>query len=161
MDRKARMKSMVIKKAGEDDLPEILELQKLAYQSEAALHDDWNIQPLTQTLGRLRLEFASKIVLKALAQDRLIGSVRGYVRGQTGFVEKLIVHPDAQKQGIGSALLEAMETAMPEARRFRLFTGHLSDSNLSFYRKRGYSEFKREKINDKLTLVWLEKIKPH
>ena len=29
----------------------ILELQKLAYQSEARLYEDWTLPPLTQTLG--------------------------------------------------------------------------------------------------------------
>ena len=35
------------------DLPKILELQYLAYQSEAALFGDPNIPPLTETLEEL------------------------------------------------------------------------------------------------------------
>lgn len=32
--------------AGRDDAAAILELQRLAYQSEAELYQDWNIPPL-------------------------------------------------------------------------------------------------------------------
>jgi len=38
-----------ITKAIADDLQEILDLQKLAYTSEAELYEDFTIQPLRQT----------------------------------------------------------------------------------------------------------------
>lgn len=34
-----------------DDAPELLALQRLAYQSEARLYGDWAIPPLTKRLG--------------------------------------------------------------------------------------------------------------
>ena len=40
----------MITKALYSDLEEILALQKLAYQSEAELYDDYTIPPLTQSL---------------------------------------------------------------------------------------------------------------
>ncbi len=42
---------MIIVKAGQDDLQEILDLQYLAYQSEAKLFNDPDIPPLRQTLA--------------------------------------------------------------------------------------------------------------
>ena len=39
----------------------ILALQKLAYESEARLYDDWKLPPLTQTLDSLQAEFASTL----------------------------------------------------------------------------------------------------
>jgi len=59
-----------------DDAPEILALQKHAYQSEARLYDDWNLPPFTQKLDALRAEFAASRVLKALEGHTLVGSVR-------------------------------------------------------------------------------------
>jgi hypothetical protein len=39
---------MKIEKANYEDLAEILDLQKLAYQSEAQILNDYSIQPLNQ-----------------------------------------------------------------------------------------------------------------
>jgi len=50
-------------------LAEILSLQKLAYQSEAKLLNDYTIQPLTQTLIELQNEFnkyGTGVILKLI-----------------------------------------------------------------------------------------------
>ncbi len=148
---------MNIEVAGVEDAPELLELQKLAYQSEAELYQDPGIPPLVETLDELRAEFQTKTVLCVREGGRLVGSVRGAVQDGVGLVERLITHPDHQGRGIGSALLVALEGRWMDARGFRLFTGHRSARNLAFYQKRGYREFKREPITEKLSFVWLEK----
>ena len=51
-------------KAGKEDLQEILDLQHLAYQSEAALFGRQDIQPLTETLEELTAEYDAGTVLK-------------------------------------------------------------------------------------------------
>ncbi len=51
--------------AGVEDAEEILALQHLAYQSEAALHDDYSIPPLSQTLSEIRAQFSGFSFLKA------------------------------------------------------------------------------------------------
>ena len=47
---------MIILPACESDLPQILALQKAAFESEARLVENWNIPPLTQTLEELVAE---------------------------------------------------------------------------------------------------------
>ncbi len=54
-------------------------------------------------------------------------------------------------------LMAYIEKYHPGVERFELFTGHRSVRNLYLYRKLGYSEFKREKINDSLVFVFMEK----
>ncbi len=102
-----------------EDAPAILELQKLAYQSEARLYDDWNIPPLTQTLDELIDDFTTKTCLKAQAEDKIVGSVKGFQVGDTCYIERLIVHPNFQGQGIGTALMAQIESCFdslsPEA----------------------------------------------
>lgn len=65
-----------IVRATQDDAPEILALQKIAYVSEAEIYDDFDIPPLHQTLEETRGEFQNWTVLKALIQDSIVGSVR-------------------------------------------------------------------------------------
>ena len=68
---------MKIVKAEYKDLSEILKLQYLAYQSEAALFGTDDIPPLKETLEEVQEEYNSGVVLKMVSEDdSIIGSVR-------------------------------------------------------------------------------------
>jgi ribosomal protein S18 acetylase RimI-like enzyme len=148
---------MKIEQAQMEDAAVILALQKLCYRSEAELHDDFTIPPLKQTLEEIQTEFAQQVVLKAVIEGQVIGSVRAYMRGENCSVGKLIVHPNYQNRGIGTRLMYEIERRFPAAQRFELFTGHKSQRNLHLYGKLGYTEFKRQSISDKLTLIFMKK----
>ena len=150
---------MTITKAEKNDLPAILSLQKLAYQSEAKLVNDFTIPPLTQTLEGITADFNDGVILKAVEEsnpDGIIGSVRGRISGNTLRIGRLIVDPAFQNQGIGTALLLHIESLYPDA-RYELFTSDKSSKNLSLYVKNGYREFKREPLNERVNFVFLEK----
>lgn len=149
-------KSNQIQKVKKKDLEEILALQKLSYQSEAELNNDFNIPPLTQTLDEIRAEFEQATFLKVTDGEKIIGSVRAHEKDGTCHIGRLIVHPDFQNRGIGSRLLKAIEEKF-NCKRFELFTGERSERNLYLYKKFGYREFKRMALNEKTTLVFLEK----
>lgn len=150
---------MIIEQALERDLLDILELQKLAYQSEAEIYNDYSIPPLTQTLDEIKEDFTFQVFLKAVIKNKIIGSVRAYKEEDTLYIGRLIVHPDFQNQGIGTKLLKEIEAKFNDVKRFELFTGYKSKKNLYLYRKFGYSIFKSEKISENLTLDYLEKNK--
>jgi ribosomal protein S18 acetylase RimI-like enzyme len=148
---------VVIERADVVDAQAILDLQKLAYLSEAAIYDDYTLPPLTQTLEGVVADFARHVVLKASLDGRLVGSVRGRLDGATCFVARLIVHPDVQDRGIGTALMRQLEQRFPEAERFELFTGVLSERPLHLYDKLGYRAIRTERQTDKVDIVFLEK----
>ena len=149
---------MEIIKATLNDLPAILNLQKLAYQSEAELVDDYFIPPLTQTLDGIKDDFNNGIILKAVETDEIIGSVRVRFSDNTLHIGRMIVSPTQQNKGIGTALLHAAEALYPKA-RYELFTSEKSERNLYLYKKNGYKEFKREPMNANINLIYLEKCK--
>jgi ribosomal protein S18 acetylase RimI-like enzyme len=141
---------------------EILALQKLAYQSEAELYDAYDIPPLTQSLAEMEVDLAQQHVLKLVqaarpGRPRIVGSVRAYEQGGTCHIGRLIVHPEHQNRGLGTRLMREIEAAFPQVERFELFTGHKSERNLYLYSKLGYTEFRREPVDDKLVIVFLEK----
>ena len=152
MARNAKIK---IIKSVESDAPDVLRLQYAAYQSEAELYNGFTIQPLTQTLDELLLEYRRGIVLKAVSGDEIIGSVRAFTDGDTGYIGKL-VHPDHQGMGLGKQLLAAIESKL-QKKRFELFTGEKSERNLHLYEKAGYTRFREETDESGITYVYLEK----
>jgi len=147
---------MSIEKAEKADADEILRVQYAAYQSEAELYNNYSIQPLTQTAEQIIEEFNNGVVLKAVKNGRIIGSVRAYEKENTVYIGKLIVLPEYQNQGIGKSLLRAIEDEF-HGKRYELFTGEKSEKNLKLYEKCGYTRFKKEKIAPELVYVYLEK----
>ena len=150
---------LIIKHAKSADLPHILQLQKACYRSEAAIYNDYAIPPLQQDFQALENEFSGCIFLKAVAANEIVGSVRAFFNGDTCFIGKLIVKEEVQNQGIGKLLLRKIEESFPASKRFELFTGHKSNKNLYLYRKLGYKEFRKEIINNNITMIYLEKSK--
>ncbi len=141
------------------DAAAILDLQKLAYASEAELYQDFALPPLLQTLPQMQAQFSNHVILKAVRGGVILGSVRGVMAGDTCLVGRLIVHPKAQCQGLGTRLMREIEARFASARRFELFTGHRSAGNLRLYWRLGYREFDRRLVNEGLTLVYLENVK--
>jgi ribosomal protein S18 acetylase RimI-like enzyme len=148
---------MIITQATADDAAEILDLQKLAYQSEAAIYQDYGIPPLTQTLAEIKAELLRRHFLKAVAAWRIVGSVRASIERGTCYIGRLIIDPTYQNQGLGTKLMAEIEACFLDAQRYELFTGHRSVRNLHLYQKLGYRPVRSEKVSEKLTMVFLEK----
>jgi GNAT superfamily N-acetyltransferase len=148
----------MITKAEREDLPEILELQYLAYREQAVIYNDFSIRPLTQTFEEIVTEYDNGVFLKAVNDDGvIIGSVRARADGGTLFIGRLMVHPDVQGLGIGTELLTAIEKECPQE-RYELFTGVKSMDNIRMYERLGYSRFKEEEgARPGITLVYMQK----
>jgi ribosomal protein S18 acetylase RimI-like enzyme len=148
---------LIIEQAKVEDAAAILSLQHLAYQTEGEIYNDYTIPPLIQTLDELKEEFGEYLVLKAIINDRIVGSVRGRMDEDTCYVGRLIVHPEYRNQGIGRKLMDELEPRFPDARVFQLFTGHKSKNNIILYQKLGYRISSREPVTSGITLVHMTK----
>ena len=146
-----------IVKANREDMEEILELQYLAYQSEAALFGSRDIPPLKETLEEVYKEYDEGLVLKMKCGSKIIGSVRAREQDGTVYIGKLMVHPDYQKRGFGKRLLLEVETYFP-GKRYELFTSTRSTDNIRLYKSVGYKEFDQKAVNEELVFVYMEKI---
>jgi ribosomal protein S18 acetylase RimI-like enzyme len=148
---------MVIEKALFCDIAEILTLQKLAFQSEAKLFNDYLIIPLTQSIESIEEDFKNNLYLKAVHNGKIIGSIRAYVKENICYIGRLFVHPDHQNKGIGKSLMYHIEELFNSCKKYSLFTAKRVSKNLYFYNKLGYSIVREEKINENLTFVYYEK----
>ncbi len=151
---------MHIDSASVSDAANILELQRLAYQSEAALYHDWSIPPLTQTLEELRTEMSRMAFLKAIENEVVVGSVRAAEHDGTCSIGRLIVHPQYQRRGIGTHLMVAIEAMFPNAAIFELFTGSKSLGNIRLYERLGYTASRTARLSDTVSLVFMSKRGP-
>ena len=146
-----------IEKAEREDLNDILELQYLAYQSEAALFGTNDIPPLRQTLDEVVKEYNVGTILKMVDENGIIiGSVRAKENNDTVYIGKLMVHPDYRGNGFGTKLLSEIEHLFPN-KRYELFTSTRSVDNIRLYQKSGYKIFSERIENDELTFVYMEK----
>jgi len=170
-------------RADETDAPEILALQKIAYQSEVELYGDDSLPALQQTLQDLLNDFERQpareisllgarhdrpeteagtdhiVFLKAVVNGKIIGSIRGYAIDNTAYLSRMIVHPYFRRRGIGRRLLTEMEQVFPEVTRFEAKTGHQSKRNIFQLEKVGYQVFRTEPFNASITWIYLEKMR--
>jgi ech hydrogenase subunit C len=149
----------IYQRANKSDAPEILGLQKTAYQSEAEIYGDDSLPALHQTLEELQKEFdqPGQMFLKTVINGKIIGSMRGHALNDTAYLSRVLVHPYFRGRGIGRRLVEETEKAFPGAKRFEVKTGHKSERNLFQFRAQGYEQFKTEPFTPAITWVYLQK----
>ena len=108
-------------------------------------YDEREILPLYASVGwtaytdqpeTLRRGFENSLLtLAAYEENRLIGILRAVGDGQTiVFVQDLLILPEYQRRGVGTALLRELLARYPQVRQIEL-TADDSPSLLAFYRK--------------------------
>lgn len=129
-----------IKRAEKNDLTLILELQKKSFNEVAKILNNFNIQPLQQTLEEIEKELNDGIILKyELKTGEIIGSVRANITEHNiCYIGKLIVDPEYQNRGIGQMLMLEIEKYFSNCSKFYLFTGTKTPNTLHVYKKMGY-----------------------
>ena len=82
----------------------------------------------------------SMLVLAAYDGEELLGIIRTVGDGATiVFVQDILVFPDKQRQGIGTALLKEILNRYPDVRQIELATDNTAKT-MAFYKLMGFSE---------------------
>ena len=83
----------------------------------------------------------SLLVLAAYENDELLGIIRVVGDGSTIiFVQDILVFPNHQRKGAGTALLKAVLDRYPDVRQIELTTDNTPET-IAFYKSLGFSEF--------------------
>ena len=141
------------------DADAVLAVQRAAFAIEARHYDDPELPPLVETIDQVAATIAAGEVLVARLDGQVVGSVRRVLTGDEVEIGRLSVLPAHQGRGVGGRLLAAAED-IPGASTALLFTGHLSVDNLGLYHRRGYREFARRQVSERVELVYLRKSLP-
>jgi ribosomal protein S18 acetylase RimI-like enzyme len=146
-----------ILRATTDDAAVILAIQKRAFAEEARRCGDWEIPPLTESLEAVAGHIDTATVLIARVGEQVVGSVRGLVADNVCTIRGLSVERGFEGQGIGAALLGAIEQAHPDAAHFDLLTNNATASNVHFYQRRGYRILDLQQYSEQITLAHMGK----
>ena len=114
------------------------------------------VRYLKQTIDEVIEEYHKGVILKLVADNKIIGSIRAWETEGTAHVGKLMVHPDYRHCGYGTKLLNEIESYFSQ-KRFVLFTSTRSINNLRMYQRMGYKEFERKDVTAELEFIYLEK----
>lgn len=154
------MNKIQIAKAEPTDAEEILRIQKLAFQSEAEIHSNFNIPPLVQTLESVYNDFSSFDFYKALLEGKIVGVIKvQLVNKHKLWIGRLVVDPEYQNRGIGKFIMLEIERKYKFVKIYELFTGEKSSRNIRFYKSLGYqiTEYFHEPEHEHILLVRMVK----
>ena len=132
-------------------------MQKLAYQSEARLYDDWSLPPLTQTLESLRDEFDNSVVLKALMTARSWVRCARAMRTTSATSGGSSCSRTCRAAASAPGSCAHIEREFARTQRFELFTGSRSEGNIRLYERLGYRRRREQPLSPGVTLVFMEK----
>lgn len=95
----------------------------------------------TGNMPALREGFRNSLLtLAAYEGEDLLGLIRTVGDGATiVFIQDILVFPDKQRQGVGTALLRAVLDRFPNVRQIELATDSRPET-VAFYRSMGFSE---------------------
>ena len=114
----------------------LLRVQHAAYAVEAMLIGDDRIPPLHEDLDDLRN--APLLWLAAFTGDAVVGAVAWTEDGAVVDIDRLVVAPDAHRQGVGSALVRAV-VRRAAGRRTTVSTGRENALARRLYERLGFT----------------------
>lgn len=115
---------------------QIVEVERAGYQVEARLTGYDGMPGLHQDAPAVMA--LDLLVLGAMDADQLVG-VLGYTRhGALVDVDRLAVHPDHFRRGIGGSLLDDLHQREADARRIEVMTSTGNTPAISLYLRSGY-----------------------
>lgn len=156
------MKESIIKieKAEETDLDEILVVVNKVNQewySTIIPAEHWYEPFLTKQQIQKMSEIMDFFIHRQGDSIVAVGSF-GTIDDESAWIPMMYVRSNSQRKGIGSSLLHHLEEIAQQRdfRRVKLETDSKAEWALNFYRKHGYSIFKKDK-NPWGYHIWLEK----
>ena len=141
---------MKIKKATEEDIKEIQELNHLLFVEDSrwtsGLNADWPFSKDGKEYFRKRIR--NGIVLVTEEGKKIVGYIYGNIieqawrEGLTAEIENMLVLAELRGQGIGSSLLEKLEEEAKARGAARIVVEAFAGNSkaMEFYRKRGFME---------------------
>ena len=151
---------MKLIKATPHDIPELYDLQLLAFESEAEMIGSRDVPALMESREHDQAYFVNWTTMKLVDEgDKIVGAIRYRPDGGLIDVGRLMVHPDYRHQGLAQQMLLEVDRACPNEIK-ELYTCTKSWINIRLYDKMGYVPVKEVTEDSGLSFVYMRK-SPH
>ena len=151
---------LTIQRATASDVDAMHGIQMRAFEEEGRRCGTQALPPLQETRASIAAHVESEIALVARDGRTVVGCVRGLRRGAVCTVRALVVEPSRHGQGIGAALLRALEAGLVGVERIELTTNTVMERNVAFYERHGYRVHGRTALMAGIELAHLSKTMP-
>ncbi len=130
--------SVLLRKANENDLPQIAELEAVTFESV------WNMQMLSDSLNN---EYDCINVAVDSETDVIVGYIIYNMPNENGELYRIAVAENARRQGIARMLLEEMinSNATKNTEKIFLEVREGNDAVITLYKSFGFEEISRRK----------------
>ncbi|MGR3764007.1 GNAT family N-acetyltransferase [Rossellomorea sp. NS-SX7] len=138
---------IAIEKASLDDAPLLTEIMKTTFDEEAVrwldngkYTVDYNVQPPGYaSVEKNKYMIRELEVYKIFVEKQIAGGIIVTISGTSyGRIDRIFIHPDFQGKGIGTSVIELIETEFPQVKIWNLETSARQKNNHFFYEKVGY-----------------------
>lgn len=158
---------ITIHKVKQEDIPEVKQVLSHTWKDTYGSYlSDKTIEKVTTVWHdpeALKAQALNPEVYFGVAKEdgKIVGLITvRKIDDRTVFMHRLYVHPDYQRQGIGSQLFDTALQAFPDTKVVRLEVEEENKKGLSFYLKQGFIELERktdEIEEEKLKSIVMEK----
>lgn len=149
---------LLLRLAEPQELPEILQLQRLSLQILTMPQTEPATLDALITHQQAQRKQLNELILVVSCNDQLVGFMALLLPQSQ--ISGLFVHPDFVRQGIGSELIQAAEEIMLAKNRRSLYVLS-SEYAKDFYKKRGFKLLRRSYLalnrHDKIRVFWMQK----
>jgi ribosomal protein S18 acetylase RimI-like enzyme len=144
-----------LRRATSTDAPAIRDLSRMAYAKWVPLIGR-EPMPMTADYDRAVTEHIIDLLEE---RDELLALIEMIPAPDHLLIENIAVRPDQQGRGLGDLLLRHAETLALSMKfaETQLYTNAAFASNLAFYSKPGYEEYRRETMVSGSTAIFMRK----
>lgn len=145
----------------ENNLSDIIMIQKAAFQKLYKKYQDHQTSPYTQTLAGLQEKYRlPNNYFFLIATTETIGFIRvvTYDSQTRARIAPIGILPNKENQGYGSHVLQLIETTFPTVMTWQLSTILQEEKLIHFYQKAGYHQQKdTQEIQENMTITFFTK----
>lgn len=148
-----------IKRSNVNEVDDLLSIQSKAFKEDLFTYEDYLTSPATESKERLAKKIEKYFHYSIFIDGLLSGGAEvRKLSDKEAYLNRIYLLPELQSKGLGTLLMNKIESMFPEIVNWTLSTPHLNYRNHHFYEKLGYIKVGEEKVTEKLLLFNYKKI---